>query len=192
MTLRGLRRVVVSADAQDDGVCRHRSDTDRRARLWLRHECFDDECATGYQSLRDSVEACLLAGLAQQVEERVEGDEDEPEWTGRLVVDHVAEARSNSPRRVVLGQLGEHRAAGVEADHVDAPRCQPDGETPCADAELEDRERRVLAGDLGEKVDRCVDIADALIPIVVDVGEGVAIRRIGVAIHGHIFDHRGC
>ena len=63
--------------------------------------------------------------------------------------------------------------------------CQPAG----ADTELQHRQGSELGGELGQKIDRGVDIADALVPLVVDVGERVAVRRVGVAIHRTIFDH---
>ena len=84
----------------------------------------------------------------------------------------------------MLGQLAEHGRAGIEADDVDAARRQRDGQTSRSYAELQYRERRELTGDYGEKLDRCVDGGDVLIPVVVDVGKRISVRRTGVAIHG--------
>ena len=189
MTLRGLGDVVVCGHTEDDSVGSHRTNGDGRARLRFGDECFDDERAAGGQPGRDRGEAGPLAGVTEQVEEGVEGDEDKTERTVWQVVDHVTDDTCDRRLGVVGGQPGEHLLAGVDTDDLKAASGERDGDPPGSDTELEHRQTGAFGSQLGEQVDRGSDIADVVVPIVVDIGEGVAVGRAGVAIHHLIFDH---
>ena len=52
-----------------------------------------------------------------EVEERVEGDEHDAEWTVGQIVDHVAENRAYRVATLLVRQSREHRRARVDADH---------------------------------------------------------------------------
>ena len=149
----------------------------------LRHEGLDHERTTGHQALGHCSETRLLSVLGEEAEEGVERDEYEREWPCRLVVDHVADQRLDRGIRVLLGQLGQHRRTCVERDDVESAAGQWDCQTTRAGTKFQYGERLELGGEIDEKVDRRIDVADALVPVVVHVRKGVAVRGTCVAIH---------
>ena len=86
-----------------------------------------------------------------------------------------------SPSRSVGAQPVEHRRAGVDAGDVEARGGERDGQPSGADAELEHRGRAAGERAAATSRDRGVDVATPAVPVVVHVGEGVAVRRWSVA-----------
>ena len=79
------------------------------------------------------------------------------------------------------GQPIEHRRAGVDAGHGEPGAGEWDGQPAGADAQFEHRPagpaRPAIAGDRG------VDVGDRGVPVVVHVGERLAVGVGAVALH---------
>lgn len=142
--------------------------------------------------MSDRREAGPLASLGEQSEEGVVSHEDQGERTARLIVDHVAQAGNDRSCGIVVGKPGQHRRAGIETDDIEPPGGERNCDSPGSDTKLQHRQRNEWRCQVGEKIDRLIDVADVVVPLVVDVGEGVSVGRSGVAIHPTIFDHGGC
>ena len=83
---------------------------------------------------------------------------------------------STSPAGSAVGQPGEHRSAGVDARHAEAALAaagQRDRQAAGADAELEHGTRPGQIEQHGHG--GRVDVGDVAVPVVVHVGEGVAV-----------------
>ncbi len=150
-------------------------------RLELGDECFDDECASPLQPYRDLMEETLLFALAEQVEHRVVGDEHGVEAPVGQVVDHVTEDRLDPLAGVAFGELGEHRLTAVDTDHAETGIRHRHGEAPGPDAQLE--HSTPLAGDLDHAPHRGLDVGDVGVPLVVHIGEPLAVRTLVVSPH---------
>ena len=90
------------------------------------------------------------------------------------------------PRRIARAQPGEHRRAGVDADDVDAARRRAGW--PGGRCRRRARARRApLAGQLAASSTTTSALTSTSlmpgVPLVVDVGERVAVRSSGVALH---------
>jgi hypothetical protein len=109
--------------------------------LGIGDEGLDHERAARSEQARDVRDAALLRLRRRQVEEGVEGDEDEGEAT--VDVDgHVGEVGGGDVHLLAAGlaaQEGDHGGGGVDAVHRQAPGDERDGEPTGAHAELEHR-----------------------------------------------------
>lgn len=142
-------------------------------------ERLDDDDAVRLEQLAGTPQGGPLECGGGQVEQRVEGHQHRrggagPErWFGHVRGD-------DGDRRRLPRRGPEHGDGGVEADHGETGPGQGPGEPPGSAAELdhqsldpvpEERRGLVRRGDVG-------------VPGVVHVGEGVAVRRRSVAVHG--------
>ena len=177
-------------DRQHDPVGRHRSHGDGGAvaRRIVGHERLDDEAAARRETVGDGREAGGLAVSVGQVEQRVVGDEDQLERPVRQVVDHVADAQRRRGRRPAWPRITSSIAALASIPHTVMPRSRAgagerDRQPAGADAELE---HGAAPGEPEQGVDGGVDVGQSAVPVVVHVGEPVAVRGWSVALH------RGC
>ena len=179
----GVRIVV--GDRQHDLIHGHRPDGDdgADARRVLRDEGLDDEPSARRQPVRDGGEAGGLAPCRLEVEQRVVGDEHDVEGAGRQVVDHVAKRCPDPTADITSAQPIEHRRAGIHVVHVESLLGHRHGHSPGPDAQLEHAATR--GGQLGDERDGCRDIADTVVPVVVHIGERIAVRRPSVPLHAH-------
>jgi cysteine desulfurase len=145
------------------------------------YEGLDDEGGSRPESFGDASEQARLVVLAQQVEDRVVGDQDRVERTLGKIVGHVAENRLDESVDVTFAQLVEHRLARIDADHVQPGGGHRYGEPSGADAEFE--HPAAGSGEFDESPHRGVDIGDVGVPVVVHVGEPVAVRSMVVSPH---------
>lgn len=153
------------------------------------HERFDHETAAIHQSICDRDETGLLTFGSEQAEERVVRDEDQREWALRHCVDHVAQHGVNVGTAGLCSQPLQHQIARVKAVYLQPGRSEGNRQPSGTDPEFQYWQRAGPARKSAERVDGGGDIADPVIPLVVHVGEGVAVARIVVAPHSPILGH---
>ena len=147
----------------------------------LGDERLDDERAGRGEPRRDLMEETLLFVLAEQVEDRVVGDQHCVEASVGEVVEHVTADRLDASVGVAFSELGEHRRAAVDADHAETSIRHRNGEPPGTDAEFE--HSTAGAGDVHHACHGGLDVGDVGVPFVVHVGEPVAVRTLVVSPH---------
>jgi cysteine desulfurase len=165
-------------------VDRHRAHGDLGrsvAGAYVGHEGLDDEDARRRQQRSDTPEQLRLVVFAEEIEDRVVGDQDRIEGSVGERIGHVAEDRLDPPLAVAFAQPGEHRCAGVDTDDPKAGGCHGDGEPAGADAEFE--HAAIGAGEFEHASNGGVDVGDVGVPVVVDIGEPVAVRTMVVSPH---------
>jgi cysteine desulfurase len=145
------------------------------------HERLDDERATGSEPFGDVLEQARLVVFAEQVEDRVVGDQYDVERTDREVAGDVTVDRVDASGRVAFGELGEHGLAAVDADDAEAGVRHRHGETSGPDTEFE--HAPAGTGEFDHARDGGVDVGDVGVPLVVHVGEPVAVRTMVVSPH---------
>ena len=127
------------------------------------------------------LEQTRLVVLAEQVEDRVVGDQYDVERTVGEVAGDVAPHRVDESGRVSLAQLGEHGLAAVDTDDAEARVRHRHSETSGTDPEFE--HAPADTGELDHPRDGGVDVGDVGVPLVVHVGEPVAVRTMVVSPH---------
>ena len=146
----------------------------------------------GASSAGGGLEACLLGRHRGQQEERVERGHDEREPVAgagpggierRYRVGHVAEDGAHRGAARPGGETIEHRRRRVESPHLDPGGGERHRQAAAADAELE---HAAATGGRHDPGHRGVEVVDVAVPVVVDVGEGVAVGRRSVAVHPSI------
>lgn len=192
MAVSALGVGVVFRDRQHHFSRGHRADADRGAlaRRVFGHERLDNEMTARGQSCRDSSEARLLTRCALQVEQRVVREEHDVERSVGQVVDHVADRHGDCVGALASAQAVDHCVARVDTVDGHAASGNREGQPPSTDGELEDAGSafaRCGAPEFGDDVRRRLGVADTRVPIVVDVGERVAVRSSGVTLHGDGF-----
>lgn len=172
----------MDVDDEDESVGAHRSDGHGAASGPFRvgDEGFDDEVSTGIQNRMHRAEQVLLTKWVGDVEKCVEGHEHDAKSLIGKVVDHVTLDDADRAVRVLGRESFEHGRAAVEADHVGTGGGEWESESTGTDAELEERP---VPTDRAKTRHGRVDPADVPIPVVVDIGEGVAVRLLVVSVH---------
>ena len=126
----------------------------RGKRPQSRHADLDHEAAARLEVRGDVLEARDLRVLRRQVADRVEDDVRERERAVDLRRREVADRDLDLLPAGLLAQLGDHRLGEVDPVHADAALRERQRDPAGADPELE---RRSVAGELGEEVDRRIE-----------------------------------
>jgi len=150
-------------------------------RAEIGHERFHHEGTVGPEPCLYPLEEALLFAVADQIEDGVVGDQHRVERAVGEVVDHVAEDRLDPTVDVTFGELGEHRLAAVDADDLEARIRHRHREPSGADPEFE--HSPVRASEFDDARHGCRDVGDIGVPLVVHVGEPIAVRTSVVSPH---------
>jgi hypothetical protein len=154
-----------------------------------RHEALEHDDAAVVEEAGDAGEARTLGFGRRQQEERVEGGDDDGEprragGEGRRRVGHVAEHGADGAAAGSPLEAHQHRRRGVHAPGRHAALGERHGQPPTADTELQ----HAPAGrELGQRGHCRVGVAGGsgmLVPLVVHVGEGIAVGVRSVPLHG--------
>ena len=175
---------VAAAHAQDDLVGGDGPGLDPAAGVQgivVGHERLDRHAAAGLEVVGDGAQAAALVLDVDEVEERVVRHERRGEApVAERRVGHVAEDRLDALAARLGAEALQHGRGGVDPGDLDPRLGEGDGEPAGADAELEDRP---AAGQLDEGLHAGVDVAEVGVPVVVHVGEPLAVGRRVVALH---------
>lgn len=148
------------------------------------NEGLDHEAPAWGEMLCCRCEALSLCPDVGQIEERVVRDEDQLERADRHVDHHVPVMHLDKRVSVARCKLVEHGSARVDASDPDrvSGGCLSEryGESTRPNSEFKNR---AVGNEIQEIGDRRVDVGNRRIPIVVDIGERIAIGSVAVAHH---------
>ena len=186
LALGALRTGLVTRHRQHHVIDAHRPHLDGRAAVarvggGVGHERLDDEPSAGSEPVGDGRETLLLPPVVDEVEQRVVRGQCHVERALRKVIDHVAADHRDITVRVGRGESVQHRRAGVDAGHRQPGSRHRDAQPTGTDTELEHSAAR--RGEPRDHRHRGIDVGDGGVPIVVHVGERLAVRVGAVALH---------
>ena len=146
-----------------------------------RNKPLDGETAAGTKACGHSGEARFLRRRVGEIEECVErGKGDGVGATGKTRVGHIGLDKLEDLGARFGSECGEHRRRRVDAGDSDSTFSERERESTGPDAELKNGPA-VSQG--VHRVHRGFDVADVGVPVVVDVGETVAVAGCRVALH---------
>jgi len=148
--------------------------------LGVRHEGLDDKAPTGHQALGDVAHGPPLRLGAEDAEERVDRHEHEAEWPARQLAPHVPNVAADPIASGLGSQPREHLGRAVERNDRQALFGERDGQAAGACAEFE---HGAALGQSGERCDTRLGVCRGCVPVVVHIGEAVAVAGFVVAAH---------